>query len=97
MDIYEILPEELEALKESITYAVLRVDLEDQNLNPPTSGGYRNIDWTLPHKCYQPDRLDDEEFNTFVWIPKNEANTDGYILVVQSIDFDWIYDDRFMR
>ena len=94
MEVYNILPEELEKLKNSVSFVMLRCDLEDEGLNPPTSMGYTQIDWTVPHKSYQPDRLDDQEFNTFVWIPKDMTNKTGMIIVVQSIDFEWIYDDR---
>ena len=94
MDIYHILSSEMESLKESKTYCVLRKDLEDQELNICTSMGYTKIDWTVPHKVHQPDRLDEGEYNMFVWIPNNMTNTSGMIVVVHSIDFDFMYDDR---
>jgi hypothetical protein len=95
MDTYEIEPEELVALKQSRSYAVLRRDLEEEGLNPATSMGHTDIDWTIPHKCHQPDRLDDEEFNMFVWIPIEKSNKLWFVIVVNTIDFEWIHDRRW--
>jgi hypothetical protein len=95
MDEYIILHEELEALKKSRSYAVLRRDLEEEGLSPATSMGHTEIDWTIPHRCHQPDRLDDEEFNMFVWIPVDMSNKTWFVIVVNTIDFEWLHDRRW--
>ena len=64
---YRITKAEMVSLGRSKAFAVLRKDLqEEEDLQPATSGGYTRIDWSLPHRILQPDRLGDEEFNMFL-------------------------------
>lgn len=92
---YRITKAEMADLAKSKTFAVLRKDLqEEEDLQPATSGGYTRIDWSLPHRIIQPDRLDDEEFNMFVYVPKDMQNTCGLVLAVSSIDFEFLHYSR---
>lgn len=65
--------------------ARLRQDLLDKNLLPPTSKGVLPIEYMDDDfECYQPDALDDAEFNLFIW------TRDGHMFMVNSIDFDFV-------
>jgi len=94
---YQITSQELANLLNSPAQCVLRHDLDPRTDNPATSGGYLKIDWTKPRRSFQPDRLDDCEFNMFVIAVEKTENTSCMIVCVNSIDFDWMLDESVIN
>jgi len=92
---YSIIKTEMSEILNSTTFAVLSKVLQEDNLlQPATSGGYTEIDWSIPHKIIQPDRLDNLEFNMFIYIPKDMQNSCGMVVAVNSIDFEFLHYSR---
>jgi hypothetical protein len=70
-----------------MTKAKVRKDLLEQGLTPPTSVGFLDplfINSTMT--CYQPDELDDVEFNLILVLPNKQ------VVAAQSIDFEFVDD-----
>jgi hypothetical protein len=65
--------------------ATIRKDLLEKDLVPPTVDG-KMLPAKYTHcafESYQPNVLDDEEFNTYLW------TDDGKVFIVNSIDFNF--------
>lgn len=68
-----------------MTKCYIRKDLLVYDI-PPTDKGYlREIDWRIPHQCWQPEDFEANGFNLIVFLP--EMND---IVLANSIDFDFL-------
>lgn len=68
-------------------YAILRYELLEREEIPPLIGKEKSpIDWKTFHcECFQPDELDNEEFNLIL---KSDEFVNGYAMAM-SIDFSF--------